>query len=83
MFNTARTNAKTMVQGSAPRIKRSTFHLTLKLGKAIVISCIRRRYENPVGLRQSLVSLIAKVLGIDKPAERHQKPKIPVKGQHC
>ena len=62
---------------------RSTFQFTWKLGKALAISSIRRWHENPVGPRQSLVNSIAKVLGIDKPAERCKKPEIPEKGQRC
>ena len=61
----------------------STFQFTLELGKSLVRSCIQRRHDNPIGLTHSLVKSICKVLDIEQPIERRQKPELLNKGQHC
>ena len=81
MLDTARTNAKTIVKENTPTKPLSTFQFTWELGKSLVRSCIQRRHDNPVGLTHSLVKSICKVLGIEQPIERRQKPELLNKGQ--
>ena len=83
MLDTARTNAKTIVKENTPTKPVSTFHFTWKLGKLLIRSCIHQRHDSPVGLTHSLVKSICKVLGIEQPIERRQKPELLNKGQRC
>ena len=83
MLDTARTNAKTIVKEKTPTKPLSTFQFTWEIGKSLVKSCIQRCHDNPVGLTHSLVKSICKVLGIEQPIERRQKPKLLNKGQRC
>ena len=83
MLDTACTNAKTIVKENTPTKPLSTFQFTWELGKSLVRSCIQRRHDNPVGLTHSLVKSICKVLGIEQPIERRQKPELLNKGQRC
>ena len=83
MLDIARTNAKTIVKENTPTKPLNTFQFTWELGKSLVRSCIQRRHDNPVGLTHSLVKSICKVLGIEQPIERRQKPELLNKGQHC
>ena len=82
-LDTARSNAKTIVKESTPTKPLSTFQFTWELGKLVVRSCIHRRHDNPVGLTHSLVMSICKVLSMEKPIERYQKPELLNKGQRC
>ena len=83
ILDTARTNAKTIVKENTPTKPLSTFQFTWELGNSFVRSCIQRRHDNPVGLTHSLVKSICKVLGIEQPIERRQKPELLNKGQRC
>ena len=83
MLYTACTNAKTIVKEKTPTKPLSTFQFTWELGKLLVRSCIQRRHDNSVGLTHSLVKSICKVLGIEQPIERLQKPELLNKGQRC
>ena len=83
MVDTARTNAKTTVKENTTTKPLSTSQFTWELGKSLVRSCIQRRHDNSVGLTHSLVKSICKVLGIEKPIERRQKPELLNKGQRC
>ena len=82
MLDTAHTNAKTIVKENTPTNPLSTFQFTWELGKSLVRSCIQRRHDNPVELTHSLVNSICKVLGIEQPIERRQKPELlPLHGR--
>ena len=83
MLDTARTNAKTIVKENISTKPLSTFQFTWELGKSLVRNCIQRRHDNPVGLTRSLIKSICKVLGIEQPIERRQKPELLNKGQRC
>ena len=83
MLDTARTNAKTIVKENTPTKPLITFQFTWELGKWLARSCIQQRHDNPVGLTHSLVKLICKVLGIEQPIERRQKPELLNKGRGC
>ena len=83
MLDTARINAKTIVKENTPTKSLSTFQFTWELGKLLVRSYIQQRHDNPVGLTHSLVKSIRKVLGIEQPIERRQKPELLNKGQCC
>ena len=83
MLDTARTNAKTIVKEKTPTKPLSTFQFIWELGKSLARSCIQRRHQNPVRLTHLLVKSICKVLGIEQPIERRQKPELLNKGQHC
>ena len=80
MLDTARTNVKTIVKENTPTKPLSTFQFTWELGKLLVRSCIQRHHDSLVGLRHSLVKSICKVLGIEQPIERRQKPELLNKG---
>ena len=83
MFDTALTNAKTIIKENTPTNPLSTFQFTCELGKLLVRSCIQRRQDNPVALTHSLIKSIYKVLGTEQPIERRQKPELLNKGYHC
>ena len=83
MLDTEHTNAKTIVKENTPTKPLNTFQFTWELGKWLVRSCIQRRHDNPVGVTHSLIKSIFKVLGIEQPIERRQKPELLNKGQHC
>ena len=83
MLDTACTNAKTIVKENTPTKPLSTFQFTWEPGKLLLRNCIQRRHDNPVRLMHSLVKSIWKVLGIEQPIERRQKPECLNKGQRC
>ena len=83
MLDTASTNAKTIVKENTPTEPLSTFQFTWELGKSLIRCCIQQRHVNPVGLTHSLDKSICKVLGIQQPIERRQKPELLNKGQRC
>ena len=83
ILDTARINARTIFKENTPTKPLSTFQFTWELGKSLVRSCIQRRHDSPVGLTHSLVKSIWKVLGIEQPIERRQKPELLNKGQRC
>ena len=80
---TACTNAKTIVKEITPTKSLYTFQFTWELGKSLVRSCIQQCHDNLVRLRHLLVKSICKVLGIEQPIERRQKPELLNKGQLC
>ena len=84
LLGTACTNAKAIFKRTTPTKPFSTFQFTWKLGRKLLVrSCIQRPHDNPVGLMHSLINSICKVLGIEQPIERRQKPELLNKGQRC
>ena len=83
LLDTAHTNAKTIVKKNIQTKLLSTFQFTWQLGKLLVKSCIQRRHDNPIGLTHLLVKSICKVMGIEQPIERRQRPEPLNKGQRC
>ena len=84
LLGTACTNAKAIFKRTTPTKPFSTFQFTWKLGRKLLVRiCIQRPHDNHVGLMHSLVNSICKVLGIEQPTERRQKPELLNKGQRC
>ena len=81
MLDTACTNAKAIVKENTPTKPLSAFQFTWELGKSFIRSCIQQRHDNPVGLTYSLIKSICKMLGIEQPIERRQKPQFLNKKQ--
>ena len=64
LLDTARTNAKTILQDN--NVKMSNFQFTYELGKALCLPLIKRRYESNNGLQIDVLQKMRRVLGIQE-----------------
>ena len=81
-LDTVRTNARTLLQ-EVDSNKLSNFHFTWNLGKAIVMSLIRKRYEHSNGIPHNVMTKIKSVLGIVNVPARLPKPDKSASGGRC
>ena len=78
LLDTARTNARTILRDN--KVPMSNFEFTYQLGKALVLPSIARRYNNPDGLRVSLLHKMRQILDIPETRKKPTLVHIETKG---
>ena len=79
IFNTYRTNTKTILQDNSKPL--SNFEFTYAIGKGLVLPAIQRRYANSNGSQIVVVNKMRRVLSIKKAI--HHAVDIPTKSGRC
>ena len=81
VLDTCRTNVKTILGNN--NIKVTNFGFTYELGKALVLPCVQRRFENPNGLQIRILNKMRRGLNIQEVNHRAQIENQRTKSERC